>query len=558
MPVGHRGEVTDLVKDIRLLAKLFQSIEAESDLSKFLEGFLPEIAARWLTDSGDEGRVKVTFLGARGVGKSTLFNWMAGSPLARTGWLPQSGPDPVVDFLVEPGAVDAGNEGWIPIAPEIGDTVHKVALGGFAFKLIIQDSPRDLVGLGAALGRSDDVVLVASAERYADRLPLDCAWWSSLAGCGIVPVLNMVRDPLAVAMGEYWERMLVSRLADQSVVPLSLPWIPGDSSQTKGSGIAKIIWQSVCRMVQENAGVKKRQKQYRCLVEFIELIDRSGLRQHRDILASAALAIQAEGKIAGRDLIKVTQARLRSKGLSAAGAKILELLELPGHGRILSLSFRFAGWPLRQWLLGGKSEAAPENSESTVRRVLGNWIAKVSLSVARLWKKESQSVDKVPAFAPFVLGKASKIDLAPLIAKAKELDAFLDSQANATMCEWLMARPGVLGLLRAVIAFAQGFSVAAAIWYGSAGILSLVYLGVFAGLADMVLVLSVRIPLFFIERQTLREWEKRVGTEIIDPCARLMEEHFAVGAGPWADAIAAIDRARRALATSRTGVEAGL
>ena len=136
-----------------------------------------------------------------------------------------------------------------------------------------------------------------------------------MAGCGIVPVLNMVRDPLAVAMGEYWERMLVSRLADQSVVPLSLPWIPGDSSQTKGSGIAKIIWQSVCRMVQENAGVKKRQKQYRCLVEFIELIDRSGLRQHRDILASAALAGDQHAGLRWRDLIGQ--------------------LDQPGHARIL-------------------------------------------------------------------------------------------------------------------------------------------------------------------------------------------------------------------------------
>lgn len=545
----------ELVKDIRFLATHLCSIEAESELTKFLKGFLPVIAENLISDPCIQGRLNVTFLGARGVGKSTLFNWMAGSPLSRTGWTPQGGPDLVVNFLAEPIAVDCGEFGYSPIPAQFGNSVHRVAVGGLVCPLSIHDPPRDTVEQGAVLGRSDVVIFVASAERYADRVPLECAYWCALAGCGIVPVLNMVQEPTVAPMRDNWNQMMVSRIAGPLHGPLAISWFPRDGFQSESSEIAAIVWQSVCNKTQEKALLIKRQKHLECLVEFLGLIDTKGLRQSRDFLANAATLIRAEGVLAGRDLVTSARARLRSTGLSGAGARLLELLELPGPGRIWSLSFRLSGWPLRQWLLGKADEASHEDSESTVRRVLGNWIAKVGLAVFGLAKKEGKYKKQSTAGLRSMLKPIPRIDVSHLIVKAKELDALLNSQSNTTAREWLSARPGILGLLRAIIALAQGFSLGAAAWYGGAGFLSLVYLAVFAGLADMLLVLAVRLPLLLIVHQTLRQCERRIGAEIIEPCARLLEDHLAKQARPVAEAIDAVDRVKRTLAKLRTDAE---
>lgn len=544
-----------LVKDIRFLAGLLRSIEGDGELTKFLEGFLPVISEILLSDSCFQGRLKVTFFGAHGVGKSTLFNWMAGSPLSRTGWIPQGGPDSIVNFLAEPISVDGSDSGFMPIPAPFGNSVHSVAVEGLRSQLEIQDPPRDMVERGAVLGRSDVVIFVASAERYADRAPLECAHWCALAGCGIVPILNMVQDPILAPMRDDWNQMMVSHLPSPLSGPIAISWFSRDDFQAKGSKIAKIVWQTLSKKTQEKGLLIKRQKHLECLTEFIGLIDKKGLSQWRDFFANAKILIRKEGVLAGRELVTSARARLRSTGLSGAGARLLELLELPGPGRIWSLSFRLAGWPLRQWLLGKVNEASHENSESTVRRVLGNWIAKVGLSIFGMARKEVKIYPKFPEFLQSMLNPMSRIDVAHLITKTKELDALLNSQSNTTAREWLSARPGVLGLLRAIIALAQVFALAAAAWYGSAGFLSLVYLAVFAGLADMLLVLAVRLPLLLIEHQALRQWEKRIQAEIIDPCACLLQDQLAKQAGPLAEAIDAVDRVNIELAKLRIGAE---
>lgn len=71
----------------------------------------------------------------------------------------------------------------------------------------------------------------------------------------------------------------------------------------------------------------------------------------------------------------------------------------------------------------------------------------------------------------------------------------------------------------------------------------------------MLLVLAVRLPLLLSERQALRQWEKRVGAEIIGPCACLLEDHLAKQAGPVAEAVDAVDRVKRTMARLRSDAE---
>lgn len=553
-PTDRRAPEATLAADVRLLAEFLDLLGANVDISKFLKGFLPEIAADLVSESSEGSRVMVTFFGGRGVGKSTLFNWMAGRLLAPTGWVPNGGPGSLASFLGEPEAVDSATMGLIPEPTQFGSVMHRVKTVGLEMPVLVHDSPRDVTERGAMLGRSHGVIFVTSAERYADVMPFECARWCALAGCQIIPILNMVDEKNAVIVRNDWKGMLDSRLANPLVSPTVIPWISRSNFQSKGSEVSEILWNFVCRMCRQGVQEKKRMKQ-QCIVAFLELMDKSGLGLRREFLADATVAIHVEAVRASREFMAAARARLRSNGFSAGGRQLLELLEVPGPGRIWSLGFRIAGWPVRQWLFGRREEQSHEISETIIRRILGNWIAKVRLFALDLAMNKGLVQKDLSAAVRWESKTAQRIDLAPFIAKAAELDALLGAESNTTARESLVARPVALGMLRAIIALGQFFCLASALWYGSGGFLSLVYLVIFAGFADMLLALAARLPLYFIERQALMRWEKRVGEDIIGPCSKLLEEQLAHQAGPAVDAIAAAERVRRTLAALKPVVE---
>jgi len=98
-------------------------------------------------------------------------------------------------------------------------------------------------------------------------------------------------------------------------------------------------------------------------------------------------------------------------------------------------------------------------------------------------------------------------------------------ETNSAASEWLRSKPVTLGMARLLIAVFQAICVVAALWYGSGGILSFVYLAVFAGLADMVLVIGVRMPLWLIELGSRRKWEKRFHVAVIKPFSEYLKSH---------------------------------
>lgn len=542
--------------DVRLLAGFMKTLGASDTISGFLEGFLPEVAKGLDEDPGRIGVIQVSMLGASGVGKSTLFNWMAGAPLALTGFLPKDAPDSTAGFIAIRKNGETGDGG--PVSPWEGNNrfEHRVEVGELPSPVVIVDPPGCPKERGTVLGRSGLVILVVTPERYADIIPLEMARWCSLSGSRILPVLNMADGQTATPLTDDWVRILESCQVPLVGGPLVVERVSRAEALAPSAWAAARIWREVGPLVRGTVW-KKPESCRHCLRYFLGLLDQMGLREFREGREEAAREIGLEGKAATREFMVAARSRMGMAELSSAGRQILELLELPGPGRIWSIGFRLSGWPLRHWLLGGAVEPVREKTDAVVRRVLGNWFARVKLGIYCTMEKAGGIHGARVDPRRNQVGKELEQETAPMVSRARELCVLLNADQGGMAREWLCARPGLLGCVRGFVALAQGACLAAAVWYGSGGLFSLIYLAVFAGLADMVLVLGVRVPLVVASFLALRRWEKRIVDEVIKPCSELMENQLANRAGLVAEALAAAGRVDLALVDPDSGAGEG-
>lgn len=501
------------------LAKEARSLGMNVKEAGFLEGFLPQLTLRTGIMRSQAPHPTVVLLGARGVGKSTLFNWLAQYPLAPTGWLPTNKGTPGHSFVAVPdGSIELDPlEFEAPTSSE-GIKIQKIPIAGLTCAVMVHDPGISMVSAGVIAGRANRVLFVASQERYADRITIDIIRWCAIAGCEIVPVLTLVDQNIAEQLKEEFRRILEKTRIASSDMFCSEPAIfSNDLKYSDASGAIPD------RQTLLMSPIRVSRNPLPCIHQFLEMVSEK-LKKDIEISTRAKKAIESEAKSAISQFMVKRRARLRSTSLVASAGSLLELLELPGHARLWSMGFRLMGWPLRQWLLGKRDEITHQPSDAVVRRILGNWKGKVWLSVFDNTFPSATEKPKInESRGDLKINGADEFSV--IVSKAAELEANFDMETNSAASEWLRSKPVTLGMARLLIAVFQAICVVAALWYGSGGILSFVYLAVFAGLADMVLVIGVRMPLWLIELGSRRKWEKRLHVAVIKPFSEYLKSH---------------------------------
>lgn len=529
----------------------------------FLSGFLPAIAARLFNDNLNEnaGVSQITLLGGAFVGKSTVVNFLAGERLAESGVGTRNGRLPL--------AVQIGGQhdvaGAASITAPLDDHQYRRVVATqspMGCSSLVWDASEatthgalgeGIKQLGALLATSDVVVLVVSVESYSDSVVLRLLEWCVHSNCLPVAVVTKTPSDNGSFVADDLRRIVGHRLPG---LLLPVVMLPESDAINLAAGIVGQGPLAAARqeLALEVSGVvaesRKKSKQSRqvAIVNVLSRFLNDQWQWTTPIGAFNALLETAvsKGRLeAEASLISGAKARLSSAGFSLAGKNLLESLELPGHGRVWSLLFRLAGWPLRQWLVGSGKSAPIEEVESVLPRALGTWKARVQLEVVPLRN------DLLMQGAMWIGGVRRMVESRQLLdgiqAKAAEIDANLVKEANLSAVDLLNARPGLLGFLRSIIFIFQCACLFAAIWYGSGGLLSLVYLAVFAGLADLLLVLTVRLPLFLIERSSQIRWLDRMRFEIINPFALELTREMKIALGPVNDAFEAWKRAQRTI-----------
>lgn len=530
----------------------------------FLSGFLPALATRLRTNNDPEPEniaiPQVTLLGGRFVGRSTVLNFLAGEALAETGiWMRQ---------------------GRLPLAVRIGcqedDSSAPISDPRYEHQsrwTVAHQSPMDcravvwdasdatthgalgagIKQLGLLLGTSSVVVLVVSVENYADADVHRLLEWCVSSDCLPVLVLNKTRPETVCFVADDLKKVLGNRISWASLPVVNIPeadpvnLASGFAGQGPLGGVRQTLALEVASAVERFRNRSKQQREL-AIANVVSRFLKEQLPWATPIEDFNAVlkASVDRGKLeAEASLIDGARARLSAAGFSLAGKNLLESLELSGYGRVWSLLFRLAGWPLRQWLVGSGGSIPLEEVESVLARALGTWKARVQLEIVPLRNDLLLQHAKIRKAA--WRNSESKQLSDGIQAKAAEIDAILVKEANLRAVDLLNERPGLHGFIRSLIATAQGACLLAAVWYGSGGLLSLVYLAVFAGLADLVLVLAVRVPLFLIERSSQLRWLEQMRLEIINPFAIELMLDMKVALGPINDAFEAWTRARRSI-----------
>lgn len=528
--------------------------------SGFLSGFLPVLAKRLQSNESVEERAmpQVALLGGAFVGRSTVVNLLAGEiidgcqVISRRYWLPvavrlgslQDAANPVpFPALVEKkeyrwvvatrSSLESGVVVW-----DVSDAITHQSLAG------------GIKCLGEILGTSDVVVMIVSAENYADKRVHRLLEWCVRSGCLPIAVVNKVGNQSEEPLVHDIKQIMAQRLPGETIPLVMIPQadpeeitagIGGNGRLAGARNALTLELANAAKRALEVSPQSRRGGIVRVLSHFLN--EQTAWTNLLENFNKALKSSVDRGRLDAEDsLVEGARARLRAAGFSQAGKNLLESLELPGHGRAWSLLFRLAGWPLRQWLVGSGGSVPLEEVESVLARALGTWKARVQLEMV---SQRNDLLSHGHVIQNSARRNAESRELPKEVqAKAAEIDAVLVQEANLRAVDLLNERPRLLGSIRALIAIVQGACLFAAIWYGSGGLLSLPYLAVFAGLADLVLVLSVRLPLYLIERSSRTRWLERMRNEIIKPFTVQLTREIQETLGPVHSAYEAWMRAR--------------
>ncbi len=197
----------------------------------------------------------VVLLGSTGVGKSSLFNAIAGAPLSESGLIRPTTRRPVA--LVHPS--DAPEIGQVGSLPDLfaRDLLDVRADAGVAPGLVVIDAPdfdsveRSNRQLAVELLETADlVVFVTTVTRYADQIPWDILARARQRGVPLLAVINrMPNDPSdeAAVMADY--RALIERgeldrqgaFGDLEVVSVAEGAIDPDTDGLRASAARPIL-----------------------------------------------------------------------------------------------------------------------------------------------------------------------------------------------------------------------------------------------------------------------------------------------------------------------------
>lgn len=416
----HQPAQAALAGQLRLAAALVRNC-----IGPFLEAQSP-------------GPLHVAVVGGAGAGKSTVVNLLAGATVAETN--PQAGftrhPIAYTSTNGTPGRqAEPGLLGSLRHLPEVSpasldEDVYQVrridpdpAGASLLQDFILWDCP-DMTTWAAThyvprllevAGLADVVVYVASDERYNDEVPTQFLHLLLQAGKPVIVCLMKMKEADASALVAHFQRDVLGRLSRGALACLAIPQLRPEqlADPVRHAAGYRIPLLNQIAVVGDPATVA-RQRAVRGAANFL-------LATYERLLAAARQDVAALEN--WRELVQAGQVefdnRYRREYLASekfrsfdeALARLLELVELPGVGKIVSTSLWVVRTPYR--LLKGFLGKALARPEAPSRPELPVMQAALKGWLNMLHKEAVRRADSHPVWAHIEKGFATGLaDLA--------------------------------------------------------------------------------------------------------------------------------------------------
>jgi 50S ribosome-binding GTPase len=316
----------------------------------------------------------VVVVGGAGAGKSTIVNFLCGSPSAEAN--PQAG------FTRHPVAYTgaAGPAAWpsqagflgplhrldTPAPSSLDDDVYQLRKlpasgsdGQLLREFVVWDCP-DMTTWAASnyvprllevAGLADVIVYVASDERYNDVVPTQFLRLLLEVGKPVVACLTKVKPENAVATLKHFEKEVLAELPRGRVTPIVIPFLPADvlADPVHKAAEYRIPLLNQVLVLGEPASDARR-RNVQSSLRFLTTATERLLAVARDDVAALdawkTLVRQGQTDFDGRYRREfLTSEKFRR--FDEALVRLLELLELPGAGKFLSTTLWVVRTPYR-------------------------------------------------------------------------------------------------------------------------------------------------------------------------------------------------------------------
>jgi hypothetical protein len=358
----------------------------------------------------------VAVVGGAGAGKSTVVNFLVGTPVAEAN--PQAG------YTRHPVAYVSGNAaiGWSgqygflgplrrlaqPTESSLDEDVYqvrRVGADGAGYSLlkdfVVWDCP-DMTTWAASgyvsrlievAALADVIVYVASDERYNDEVPTEFLRLLVQAGKPVVVVLTKMREADAPAIVEHFRRDVLSRIGGERLACLAVPFLPAEALRDPLAPPARKYRTELINQVMAfglpAAGCRKRT--VKTANDFFAAAGDhllSVARRDLEALESWAAAVNAgRGEFDAR-YRREYLATERFRQFDEALVKLLDLLEVKGLGKAVSGALYVVRTPGR--LLFGylsKALARPEGiqlpEQDVLEKALSAWLDQLRTEALR-------------------------------------------------------------------------------------------------------------------------------------------------------------------------------
>jgi GTP-binding protein EngB required for normal cell division len=303
----------------------------------------------------------VAVVGGAGVGKSTVANFLSGAHAAETN--PQAG------FTRHPVAYTNANGtlnwpahlGFLgplqrlvqPCPSNLDEDVYQVRrvpldphVSSLLKDFVVWDCP-DMTTWAATgyiprllevTGLADIIVYVASDERYNDEVPTQFLQLLLRVGKPVLVVLTKMREADAPALVAHFQREVLAKVSGQAVATLPVPFLTPEQVANPVSQAAKQripLLNQVAVLADPGARVRAVRGAMRYLAGAEEQLlaaarqDVAALQTWRDLVQAGQIEFDHRYRteyLAGE----------RFRGFDEALVRLMELLELPGVGKVVS------------------------------------------------------------------------------------------------------------------------------------------------------------------------------------------------------------------------------
>jgi hypothetical protein len=348
----------------------------------------------------------VVVLGGAGAGKSTVANFLSGTAAAETN--PQAGftRHPVAYTSSNGPVAWAGHLGFLGPLQRLPETnaasldadvyqIRRVSADGKSFNLlrdfVVWDCP-DMTTWAASgymprlvevAALADLIVYVASDERYNDEVPTQFLHLLLQTGKPVVVCLTKMRESEAPALLAHFQKEVVSRMPPGIVACLPIPFLtPAELADPAGkAGRFRIPLLNQVAVLGTPPVNARRRAVYGAIRYLVAAHDQlmAAARQDVAALQSWEEIVQAGHAEFNERYRREYLASEKFRRFDEALVKLLDLLELPGIGKIVSGALWVLRAPyrlVRGWL--GKAMTRPDApvlpEQPVLEEALAGWL----------------------------------------------------------------------------------------------------------------------------------------------------------------------------------------